>query len=229
MSIYTSKKYIQFLYKCFYDLHNILVSNNITYYANGGTLLGAIRHKGIIPWDDDIDLEISYKDIPRIFQLKKEFIRKGYKIVKHRESDEEFDWIKIDSIKKIKGKKSSIDLFPVYIEDNRTHFQSPYTKEIFPREYHEKKDLYPLRTVKFGSGIVIIPHNPIPYLTRAYGKSWPIKGFITLDKNHYTLDKPISVDTKAFVPGKNFADSKKQIKIQKNNPILTGKLILFLV
>ena len=67
---YTDKKYIQFLYKCFYDLHNILVENNIIYFASGGTLLGAVRHKGIIQWDDDVDLEISCKDIPLILELK---------------------------------------------------------------------------------------------------------------------------------------------------------------
>ena len=104
--IYTDKNYIKFLYKCFYDLHNILVCNNITYFASGGTLLGTIRHKGIIPWDDDVDLEISYQDIPRLFALKDDFKKNGYKIVKHSESNNEYDWIKIDSIKKINGKKN---------------------------------------------------------------------------------------------------------------------------
>lgn len=47
-------------------LHDICVKENLRYYLIGGTALGAARHQGFIPWDDDIDVGMPRPDYERL-------------------------------------------------------------------------------------------------------------------------------------------------------------------
>lgn len=49
----------------------ICENNNIRYYALGGTCIGAVRHKGFIPWDDDLDLAIPIEDYEKFINIAK--------------------------------------------------------------------------------------------------------------------------------------------------------------
>ena len=50
---------------------------NLKYYLADGTLLGAIRHKGFIPWDDDIDVCMPRNDYVRMINIYKEKANKN--------------------------------------------------------------------------------------------------------------------------------------------------------
>lgn len=49
--------------------HDYCVQENLRYYALGGTMLGAMRHQGFIPWDDDIDIGMPRKDYERLEKI----------------------------------------------------------------------------------------------------------------------------------------------------------------
>lgn len=52
---------------------------NITYYAEVGTMLGAVRHHGFVPWDDDIDLAMKREDYMRFLSVAHE-LPEGYRV-----------------------------------------------------------------------------------------------------------------------------------------------------
>ena len=59
----------------------VLTASDIPYWISCGTLLGAMRHQGFIPWDDDIDVQIDLSDRPRLLALRDRFQRDGFVLV----------------------------------------------------------------------------------------------------------------------------------------------------
>lgn len=66
-----SKKMKEHLLMMFSWFHDICEENQLRYYVLGGTMLGAVRHGGFIPWDDDIDVGMPRQDYIRLAQLMK--------------------------------------------------------------------------------------------------------------------------------------------------------------
>ena len=67
-----SKDLKQMLLIMYKDIAKLCDENNITFMLGGGSCLGAIRHKGYIPWDDDLDLMMFRRDYEALIQLCRE-------------------------------------------------------------------------------------------------------------------------------------------------------------
>lgn len=70
------------------DIDKVCRENGINLYMSGGTLLGAVRHKGFIPWDDDIDMYLSRPDYEKLIEIMKERNKNSrYKFLAHEIDD----------------------------------------------------------------------------------------------------------------------------------------------
>ena len=62
-------------------IDRVCKENDIPYFVSYGTLLGAIRHKGFIPWDDDIDICLYREDYDRFLNIVKEMKDDRYQVL----------------------------------------------------------------------------------------------------------------------------------------------------
>ena len=161
-------------------VHNQLTKHKIQYWVTGGTLLGAIRHGGLIPWDDDLDICIMQKYIPALKKLIPKFERDGY----HLYIDGLEGYVTSDM------SELGMDIFFMK-QDKRSPKKITYAdkgwrladnggkKCAFLKDY-----IWPLVPMRFGNYFVYAPNNPVNHLNTCYGADWNSKSMMLF--NHRT-------------------------------------------
>ena len=103
------------------EIVKIFEKHGIQYWLDGGTLLGSIRHKGFIPWDDDIDIGVMREDYDKLQKIFSEEFS----------DDPNFYFIQgVFGKVKYKGTELFVDIFPF---------------DVYPKYIHDVKDREKLR------------------------------------------------------------------------------------
>ncbi len=167
------------------DVISVLDEYKIDYYLDFGTLLGAVREKGFIPWDDDIDISLlkqsDYKKIPAVLkEIKKRFKYKTrlYKFedaIKRckNECDEDIYFAKKDDFQVAKIKKKSffgkdltvLDIFFKYEYSSHLHWYAGGLVNKIDSKYLSEG----LKNVMFYDLNCKIPKDFAAYLSAIYG------------------------------------------------------------
>lgn len=131
------------------EIDRVCKKNNIRYWLEGGTMLGAVRHKGFIPWDDDLDIAMFREDYDRFLQIAPSELKSDYFLqcdatdpenpflyAKVRKNN---TYIKEEKVRKIKMHQGIfVDVFPVDKMPNTLKKIEHHRKKIiFFRNYYD--------------------------------------------------------------------------------------------
>jgi lipopolysaccharide cholinephosphotransferase len=168
----TSKNTIQKLYQITYDTISIFDNNGLFYFADGGTLLGCVRHTGIIPWDDDVDLCIMEQDTQKFLSLRRQFKKCGYGIVKASTFGYKIFYLLRKHIKGFNYSFPFIDIFLYKKIGSKFKPALKDARDIWPAEWFTPEQLFPIKKYKFGNFELNGPNTYTEYFNRLYGKDW---------------------------------------------------------
>ncbi len=205
------------------EIHKICEENGLRYYLAYGTLLGAVRHKGFIPWDDDIDIVMPRPDYVRFFEIAQSDICDFYSIEKNEDyiysfgkASDKNTVIAPDGIRCKVELGVSVDIFPLDGAGNSTEegeqsfadtailyglcIASTWKKYIPGRSKNKKKNL-----MRFGS-FILSRFVSRKYVMKKYNR---IISARDLEKNAYAAVYSSPYRAKEVMPKSIYGDPSK--------------------
>jgi len=175
--------------------------NDIKYTITSGTLLGSVRQKGHIPYDDDSDLGLIPEKGENI-TLFKQKVTNCLKVLEKNNIISYEHSVGNIIISQFRDSGTCVDMFILGEEDESNLFKylKPFDTK-YSNEYFNYSELFPLKDYTFGPLILKGPNNPYQFLDRAY-PNWQT----TASKwNHFRLvpKNSYQTDFKAVLPDPN--------------------------
>lgn len=126
------------------EVDRVCRENNLKYWLTGGTLLGAVRHKDFIPWDDDMDICMLQEDYIRFLEIAPQKLNSDRYFLDYEKTDPAtpVNWAKV------KDRQSLV--LHEYESDKEEYHQGLYI-DIFPVSYLKKMNritLFIFNTIK---------------------------------------------------------------------------------
>lgn len=170
--------------------------HNLRVFMIGGTFLGAVRHGGFIPWDDDIDLAFSREDYETFLKVAPQELKEGYRL-RYFKTDDSMEYypaqivdpsfeILDTSAQVAKTRQAWIDLFPI----------DGMPKSELGRKLHKYRLLYLRMMLKFSqfSTVVAVGLKNRPLHERvliAVGKHLPLEKILNTKKRMLLIDRAL--------------------------------------
>lgn len=207
------------IYELLKKVDQIFTKQNIKYWATAGTLLGALRHGGLIPWDDDLDICIIDTDENKLNELKNLLEAEGLEIQFWKDIYKIYpkNGIAIEDIRNngelFPFKYPFIDVFVVTLEKTCEHedvyvHKSPIFYSVFNNEKYTFSQIENLQRISFGPVSIPVPEKPELFLNVVYGnKACPDlwKKYAIEPNWDHKLKKPTPFKGATFVEIDNFA------------------------
>ncbi len=110
------------------EIDKICKRYNIKYFADAGTLLGAVRHGGFIPWDDDIDIVMFREDFESFLEKAKDELPEEYTIHDYKQKENYHNF----SVKIVNGQRINFES-----DSLKNHYNFPWLScvDVFPLDY----------------------------------------------------------------------------------------------
>ena len=132
-------------------LHNALNDNDIQHWACGGTLLGSVRSRKIIPWDDDMDFCILQHNVETFENI--DFSSYGLQMKRCKKG-----WLYKVFLKNCN--KSFIDIFPFRITGDRCEYDSERARKKWPNGWFHVSEIFPTKEIHFENITIMCPQQP---------------------------------------------------------------------